>query len=94
MMIENELSGLPEKPIRFLDSLAAVRADNEQTAGQLGITESWAAQGHGSPVMIHVREDEDCSVLDGELQFWVGDESTSRCGPGRIRVDAARSAAR
>ncbi|HEY2195313.1 MAG TPA: cupin domain-containing protein [Actinomycetospora sp.] len=81
-MTDNVTDGMPEKPIRFLDSLVAVRADSTQTAGQLGITEFWAAQGHGSPLMIHNRDDEGYFVIDGELQFWVGDEPPFRRGAG------------
>jgi quercetin dioxygenase-like cupin family protein len=81
-MTQNVTVGLPDKPLQFLDSLMAVRADAAQTAGQLGITEFWAAEGHGSPMMVHSREDGGYFVIDGELEFWLGDGSSFKHGPG------------
>ncbi|HEY2221907.1 cupin domain-containing protein [Actinomycetospora sp.] len=60
----------------------ATRADSARTDGQLGVTEFWAAQGHGSPMMIHSREDEGYLVLDGELTFWINDDRPFVHGPG------------
>jgi quercetin dioxygenase-like cupin family protein len=70
--------------LKFLDSLLAIRADRKQTAGQLGVSESWAPAGHASPLHVHSREDEAFFIIEGELQFWRGDEQPFRLGPGGL----------
>jgi mannose-6-phosphate isomerase-like protein (cupin superfamily) len=65
----------------FLDSLIAIRADKVKTDGKLGISENWAPRGGGSPLHTHSKEDETFVVLEGELHFWLGDE-TFQQGPG------------
>ena len=60
--------------LAFLDSLITIRADRERTGGQLGLSESWAPRGHCSPLHMHSREDEAFFVVDGEMQFWLGDD--------------------
>jgi quercetin dioxygenase-like cupin family protein len=68
----------------FLDSLLAIRADAERTGGRLGVSESWAPRGHASPLHVHSREDEAFFVIDGELQFWLGDGPPSRYRSGGL----------
>lgn len=70
--------------VRFLDSLLAIRADSERTSGQLGLSESWAPRGHSSPPHIHSREDEAFFVIDGEMQFWLGDDPPFRHESGGL----------
>jgi quercetin dioxygenase-like cupin family protein len=81
-MTQSTTHPAPAKPTRFLDSLMAVRANSAQTRGQLGVTEFWGAQGHGSPLMIHSREDEGYLVVEGELTFWMDDDKPFTYGPG------------
>ncbi|MCD2198055.1 cupin domain-containing protein [Actinomycetospora endophytica] len=59
----------------FLDSLIAIRADKSQTGGKLAVSENWTPRGGGSPLHTHSQEDETFLVLDGELHFWLGDET-------------------
>ncbi len=67
---------------RFLDSIMAVRAEGDGTAGQVGVIECWAERGHCSPMMIHSDEDDGYLVLDGELKVWINDDRPLACGPG------------
>lgn len=69
---------------RFLDALAATRADAQRTDGQLGITEFWAARGHGSPMIVHASQDEGYFVIDGEIEWLSGDDPPVRYGPGGL----------
>ncbi|MDT7574842.1 MAG: hypothetical protein QOH17_1175 [Pseudonocardiales bacterium] len=69
---------------RFLDAFAATRADARGTGGQLGITEFWAAEGHGSPMMVHAKEDEGYFVIDGEIEWRAGDDPPARYGAGAL----------
>ena len=72
------------------DSLAAVKASAETTAGAVAVIEHLAPRGTGSPLHVHSREDEWFYVIEGELTFWVGGESivapagTFVFGPGGI----------
>ncbi|MEJ2888487.1 cupin domain-containing protein [Actinomycetospora aeridis] len=70
--------------MKFLDSILAIRADREETAGQLGVAESWAPLGHASPLHVHTHEDEGFFVIDGEMQFWRGDEPPFRLEAGGL----------
>jgi mannose-6-phosphate isomerase-like protein (cupin superfamily) len=86
---ENAVTGLGTAAssgalLTFLDSLLAIRADADGTAGRLGLSESWAPHGHASPLHVHSREDEAFFVIDGEMQFWRGDEEPFRLGPGGL----------
>jgi quercetin dioxygenase-like cupin family protein len=56
----------------FLGQLVTIKASSESTAGRVGVTETLAPRGSGSPLHIHHNEDEWFYVIDGELTFWVG----------------------
>jgi mannose-6-phosphate isomerase-like protein (cupin superfamily) len=71
-------------PFWFLDSLLAIRADSAVTAGQFGMSESWAREGHGSPFHVHSREDEGFFVIEGEMKFWFGDDEPFTLGSGGL----------
>jgi quercetin dioxygenase-like cupin family protein len=55
--------------------LATIKASSETTAGRVSVIEHLAAQGAGSPLHVHHREDEWFYVTDGALTFWVGGET-------------------
>ena len=57
-----------------------VKASAETTAGAVAVIELLAAQGAGSPLHVHSREDEWFYVIEGELTFWVGGERQRRSG--------------
>lgn len=61
----------------FADSLCTYKVTGDQTRGQLALAELRAPRGAGSPRHLHHKEDEAWYVLDGELAFWLGDESLS-----------------
>ena len=81
-MTTDNITATVAKPFRFLDSLMAVRADSARTGGQLAVTECWASQGHGSPMMIHSLEDDGYFVIEGELKGWINDDPPFVYGPG------------
>jgi quercetin dioxygenase-like cupin family protein len=59
----------------FADSLLSYKVTGDETHGQLALAEVRAPRGSGSPVHTHRHEDEAWYVLDGELTFWLGEES-------------------
>jgi quercetin dioxygenase-like cupin family protein len=65
----------------FSESLVTVMATAESTNGGLGVMHIHAPIGAGSPVHTHLDEDESWYVLEGEIQFWLGDEER-RAGQG------------
>jgi quercetin dioxygenase-like cupin family protein len=56
----------------FLGQLVTIKSSSESTAGRVGVTETLAPRGSGSPLHVHHNEDEWFYVIDGELTFWVG----------------------
>ena len=60
----------------FLGALVLIKAPGEATDGRVGVLEARAPRGHGSPLHVHHREDEWFFVMEGELTFWVGGETT------------------
>lgn len=58
----------------FLGQLVTIKSSSETTAGRVGVTETLAPRGSGSPLHVHHREDEWFYVIEGELTFWVGGE--------------------
>ncbi len=61
----------------FADSLVSYKVTGDETHGQLALAEVRAPRGSGSPVHTHRLEDEAWYVLEGELTFWLGEESHS-----------------
>ncbi len=58
----------------FLGYLCTIKASGETTNGQVAVIEHEAAQGAGSPLHVHRREDEWFYVTEGVLTFWVDGE--------------------
>jgi quercetin dioxygenase-like cupin family protein len=59
----------------FADSLLSYKVTGDETHGQLALAEVRAPRGSGSPVHTHRHEDEAWYIIEGELTFWLGDES-------------------
>lgn len=77
-----------EYSVWYLGCLFTVLADSEETGGQFGLIESLSPKGVEPPRHIHRREDESFYVLEGEITFYVGDE-TYKATPGTF-VSAPR----
>jgi quercetin dioxygenase-like cupin family protein len=60
----------------FMDFLATIKSTTESTGGAVAVIEHLAARGAGSPLHVHSREDEWFYVIEGELTFWVGGETS------------------
>lgn len=82
-MTDVESTSASEELLWFLDSLIAIRADKAATGGKMALSENWTPRGGGSPLHTHSHEDETFLVLEGELQFWLGD-TAFRHGPGGL----------
>jgi mannose-6-phosphate isomerase-like protein (cupin superfamily) len=61
--------------------LAIIKATKEQTGGRYTLVEILAPDGYGSVLHVHHREDEGFWILEGELTFYVGDQ-TIKARPG------------
>jgi quercetin dioxygenase-like cupin family protein len=61
--------------------LAVIKATAAQTGGQLTIVEITLPAGNEAPLHIHYTEDEGFWVLEGEIDFQVGDDWI-QAGPG------------
>ncbi len=62
--------------IWFLGFLTTIKASADTTDGGVAVIEHLGPKGSGSPLHVHANEDEWFYVLDGELTFWVGGETT------------------
>ena len=58
----------------WLGMLATIKASSEQTGGKYSVVEILAPDGYGSVVHVHHREDEGFYILEGEMNFYVGDQ--------------------
>jgi mannose-6-phosphate isomerase-like protein (cupin superfamily) len=61
--------------------LATIKATKEQTGGRYTLVEILAPEGYGSVLHVHQQEDEGFWILEGELTFYVGDQ-TIKARPG------------
>ena len=61
--------------------LATIKATKEQTGGRYTLVEILAPDGYGSVLHVHRSEDEGFYILEGELTFYVGDQ-TLEAHPG------------
>ena len=61
--------------------LATIKATAEQTGGQSSLVEILAPDGYGSVLHVHHQEDEGFYILEGEMTFYVGDQ-TLKAHPG------------
>jgi quercetin dioxygenase-like cupin family protein len=65
----------------WLGVLATIKASAEQTGGRYSVVEILAPDGYGSVLHVHHREDEGFYILEGEMTFYVG-EQTIKAHPG------------
>jgi quercetin dioxygenase-like cupin family protein len=65
----------------WLGVLATIKATKEQTGGQYALVEILAPEGYPGVLHVHHFEDEGFYVLEGEMTFYVG-EQTIEAGPG------------
>jgi quercetin dioxygenase-like cupin family protein len=61
--------------------LATIKVTADQTGGQYALVEILAPDGYGSVLHVHHREDEGFYILEGEMTFYVG-EQTIKAHPG------------
>jgi mannose-6-phosphate isomerase-like protein (cupin superfamily) len=61
--------------------LATIKATKEQTGGQYTLVEILAPEGYPGVLHVHHAEDEGFWILEGELTFYVGDQ-TMKAPPG------------
>ena len=59
----------------FLGTLVIMKATGEQTAGAFGLIDNLMPGGFASPYHMHRNEDESFYVVEGEMTFYVGEES-------------------
>jgi quercetin dioxygenase-like cupin family protein len=65
----------------YLGNLFTVLADSEETGGKFAFIEIVARKGAEPPRHIHHREDEAFYLLEGDITFYIGDE-TYEAAPG------------
>src|SRR5918995_6035775 len=65
----------------WIGMLATIKATAEQTGGQYTLVEILAPEGFASPLHVHHFEDEAFYILEGEMTFYVGDQ-TIKAQPG------------
>lgn len=65
----------------WLGGLANIKATGKETGGQYTLIEVLDPQGAEVPLHVHHNEDEAFYVLEGEMTFYVGEE-TIKAGPG------------
>lgn len=65
----------------WIGMLATIKATVEQTGGRYTLMEVLAPEGFASPLHVHYSEDESFWLLEGEMTFYVGDQ-TIQARPG------------
>src|SRR4028119_1539188 len=65
----------------WMGMLATIKATAEQTGGRYTLVEILAPEGFASPLHVHHFEDEGFWILEGEMTFYVGDQ-TIKARPG------------
>ena len=59
----------------WFGGLATIKATKEQTGGRYTLVEILAPDGFASPLHVHHTEDEAFWILEGEMTFYVGDQT-------------------
>ncbi|QUQ67566.1 cupin domain-containing protein [Kutzneria sp. CA-103260] len=73
-LLARRTSELPRQ-LWHLGGLMSVRVTAGDTDGALSVVEQRARRGYATPPHVHSREDETLVVLDGELEYTVGERS-------------------
>jgi mannose-6-phosphate isomerase-like protein (cupin superfamily) len=61
------------QPLWFIDTLAYIHVNGEQSGGAYSLSETWGARGNMPPLHVHRRNDETFYVLEGDVRLFVGD---------------------
>lgn len=56
-------------------ALTSFKATGEMTGGRLVVIEDLASKGNGTPLHRHPDDEESFYILEGNLTFWLGDDS-------------------
>ncbi len=70
-----------ESSVWYMGGLFGILAGSEETNGQFGLMEILGRKGLEPPRHVHHRDDEGFYVLEGEITYYVGEE-TYKAGPG------------
>jgi mannose-6-phosphate isomerase-like protein (cupin superfamily) len=70
----------------FIDALATVHVRGEDTGGAAAVVEMLSPAGSMPPLHVHAREDETFYVMEGEMEFYVGDSAPVRVEAGGCAV--------
>ncbi len=70
-----------ESSVWYMGALFSILAAAEDTDGRFGLMETISPKGLEPPRHVHHREDEGFYVIEGEITFYVGEE-TQEAGPG------------
>ena len=73
------------QPLWFIDNLALVHIDGEQTGEAYALTELAGRRGDMPPLHVHHRDDETFYVLEGDITLFVGDRQIA-AGEGNAAV--------
>jgi quercetin dioxygenase-like cupin family protein len=68
--------------IWFFGTLLLLKATAEQTGGRFSLCEQRGRRGMATPLHRQPADDETFVVLEGELRFFLGDDSSIVAGPG------------
>ena len=68
----------------FFSNLALVKVRKEQGGGRFSLVDSAGAQGDMPPLHVHENDDELFYVLEGEINYWVGNAEPFRAEPGAL----------
>jgi mannose-6-phosphate isomerase-like protein (cupin superfamily) len=64
---------MASEPLWFVDNLAFIHIDGEESGGAYSLSETWAAHGNMPPLHVHHRNEETFYVLEGDVRLFVGD---------------------
>ena len=70
-----------ESSVSYMDCLFGILASSKETEGRFGLIEMVAPKGREPSRHLHHTDDEGFYVLDGDVAFYVGEE-TYKVGPG------------
>jgi mannose-6-phosphate isomerase-like protein (cupin superfamily) len=85
--VKTVFSNMAVQPLWFIDNLAHVHIDGEQTGSQYSLVELSARQGDMPPLHVHHRDDETFYVVEGRMTLFVGDRQIA-LNPGEAALAA------
>ncbi len=71
-----------DRLIWSFNMLMDVKATTEETGGALTVIDTWLTADANPPMHVHHGRDEAFFVIDGEVDFFLGDAGPRRAGPG------------